>query len=649
MPILLQYMIKLSISLALVYLFYQVFLRRLTFHQWNRWYLLLYSLICFFLPLLNIYWWMEAAPERQAIIQYVPRIVLSGELSAAPAGISTEQLLLWIAFAGIICIIAKLLLQYFSYRRLKNRSQLLVAADVKLYSVTQKIIPFSFGNAVYINPDLHHPEELKDIIRHEMVHVRQRHSIDMFFAELLVAFNWYNPFAWLIRHAIRQNLEFIADKAVLKHGVDRKTYQYLLLKVIGQQQFSLGTHLNFSALKNRINMMNRLQSAKLQLLKFSFAIPLLVILLLAFRNERALAQQPAASKTGTTSTGPSSPATTGTAATDGAGVGTFTGAATNGEGSTVAGTAVDLAKAANAGLAVQATTPNLMTTGLPVGAVGQPFATGLVDTLPYGIVNKKGYILSVANNDGECIVIIKDKNRKLVKAIELEKWNASRADYTARYGEIPPAPPAPSAPPAPAVPGLAASVPTAPAATVVAGPPPTPIPAQPAGPAPVAESAQPAAPAIHPPVPPAAPPTFINVRRMAIGTSSAQVVTIDGKRESYDLKNPVEKAAFDKKYPGFRQWDKQVEFENGGVSIASDTLLFQPNLQDAEAVVNQPALQNEPPPVVFVDGKEKPYEELKKMPPANIESMEVWKGKSATDKFGDKGKNGVISVKTKNK
>jgi TonB-dependent SusC/RagA subfamily outer membrane receptor len=96
--------------------------------------------------------------------------------------------------------------------------------------------------------------------------------------------NWYNPFVWLIRRSIRQNLEFIADHQVLEAGLDRKQYQYLLLKVVGAPAFAIANQFNFSSLKKRIAMMNKMRSAKVHLIKFMFVLPLLTILLLAFRN-----------------------------------------------------------------------------------------------------------------------------------------------------------------------------------------------------------------------------------------------------------------------------------------------------------------------------------------------------------------------------
>src|SRR4030095_867538 len=98
--------------------------------------------------------------------------------------------------------------------------------------------------------------------------------------------------AWLLRSSIRQNLEFIADHKVLEKGVDRKQYQYLLLKVIGNNHFSIAQKFNFSSLKKRIVMMNKLRSAKLNLTRFLFILPLLAVVLIAFRQKQKDHQKP---------------------------------------------------------------------------------------------------------------------------------------------------------------------------------------------------------------------------------------------------------------------------------------------------------------------------------------------------------------------
>lgn len=186
---------------------------------------------------------------------------------------------------GTAFMLTRLIIQLLSFKKIIAKARLLSADDIKLYQVDENIIPFSFGNSIFINHRLHADEELKEIIRHEFVHVKQRHTVDIIWSEILVILNWYNPFAWLIRNAIRQNLEFIADNKVVQSGMDKTQYQYLLLKVIGNNHFSITNKFNFSSLKKRIAMMNKIKTAKVHLLKFMFILPLLAVVLVSFRDK----------------------------------------------------------------------------------------------------------------------------------------------------------------------------------------------------------------------------------------------------------------------------------------------------------------------------------------------------------------------------
>ncbi len=293
MSILIQYLVKLTISLAIVWLFYQFVLRRLTFYNSNRWYLLAYTLLSFFIPFINISPFVENNTSTRGLIQIIPLVnqytsVLE-EASNCPAPIWSTNYDKWdfIAF-GLMLVAAVLFIRfvmgYFSFIRIQRKAKLISADGVKIYQVDDNIIPFSFGNSIFINSTLHTETELEEIVRHEFVHVRQRHTIDIIWAEMLCIINWYNPFAWLLKRSIRQNLEFIADDKVIQNGINKKQYQYLLLKVIGNNQYSIATQFNFSSLKKRIAMMNKTKSAKRQLGRFLFLIPVFAVILLSFRQ-----------------------------------------------------------------------------------------------------------------------------------------------------------------------------------------------------------------------------------------------------------------------------------------------------------------------------------------------------------------------------
>jgi len=294
MSLLIQYLVKLSISLAIVWLFYQFILRRLTFYNSNRLYLLAYTLLSFFIPFINISTILgNNSGTNNGLIQFIPSVhqytIALEEASHCPVPIwsTSYDKWDWTAFALMIgagILLLRFIVRYISFIRIRNRSKLISEDGIRIYQVNESIIPFSFGKSVFINSNLHTEDELREIVRHEFVHVKQNHTIDIIWAELLCIINWYNPFAWLLKRSIRQNLEFIADNKVVENGIDKKQYQYLLLKVIGNNQYSIASKFNFSSLKKRIAMMNKTKSAKRHLLKMLFLLPATAVLLLAFRN-----------------------------------------------------------------------------------------------------------------------------------------------------------------------------------------------------------------------------------------------------------------------------------------------------------------------------------------------------------------------------
>ncbi|WP_353719447.1 M56 family metallopeptidase [Dyadobacter sp. 676] len=293
-----DYLLKLSVSFAVIAIFYHLVLRRLTFFDWNRHYLCWYSVQCFVFPLININTFLtpSAAPSpAHAFVQSVPAIASVAPAGPAPAWpvVPAEPVMpesadwvfrIWLA--GAVVMLFRLLVNLRSYLRIRAQSRLFSDDGVKIYHFDLEMSPFSFWNAIFYNPRLHHPDELQDMILHEYVHVQQRHSIDVIWSEVICIVNWFNPFAWLIRSAIRQNLEYIADQKVLENHGDPKAYQYLLLRTAVGKEFPLINQFGCHSLKQRIVMMNRRASPRMLLSCFLFVFPLLAVLLAAFRADQ---------------------------------------------------------------------------------------------------------------------------------------------------------------------------------------------------------------------------------------------------------------------------------------------------------------------------------------------------------------------------
>jgi hypothetical protein len=204
---------------------------------------------------------------------------------------SINDLVVYIASLGALYFLFKLIIQLFSLARIHWYSKPSQWREFLFRNVIFPITPFSFFNKVYIHKEQHQELELNDIFKHEYVHVRGHHSIDVLWFEIVLLICWYNPFVWLMRKSVRQNLEFLTDQQVLDKGVDRQAYQYSLLNVTKQgAQVGISNQFNFKTLKKRIMMMNKKRSSKLELSKYVFLLPILIITGITFTVNQAEAK-----------------------------------------------------------------------------------------------------------------------------------------------------------------------------------------------------------------------------------------------------------------------------------------------------------------------------------------------------------------------
>ncbi|HYJ62722.1 MAG TPA: M56 family metallopeptidase, partial [Parafilimonas sp.] len=278
---------KVSACYAAAYIFYWLVLSRLTNYKSNRFYLLFTLLFAFIIPLLRIDFFINPQTiNNSAFINHIPAINISGiEYVPAENSMNFSTILLSVFIMGSIICLAHFVIQLLSFKKVTANAKLVSSVfNIKLYHLDIDIMPFSFGNAVYVNQTKHSASELDDIIKHESVHVHQQHTIDVILAEIICILNWYNPFVWLMKNAIKQNLEYLADDTVLKYGADKKSYQYLLLKVTGYSPLQVVNSLKVSSLKQRIFMMNKTRTSRKHLLKLLLALPIVAFMMLAFRN-----------------------------------------------------------------------------------------------------------------------------------------------------------------------------------------------------------------------------------------------------------------------------------------------------------------------------------------------------------------------------
>lgn len=280
MPYFFIILLKINLVLMLFAGTYYLILRRLTFYQINRLFLLFGILFSSAYPFINL----SGLFNDRAIPEFVPRLNenLSGLIRQD--SISVYWQLLYIVFyTGVLLMTVRLTIQFISLRRMHRNSDPGRIGEYKVRILKDKVSPFSFWKTIYINPELHNQQDLNNILRHEKVHADEIHTLDIILSEINVVFYWFNPGVWLMKNAVKENIEFITDEKMLKKGINRKAYQYSLLNVgILEQPVAIVNNFNLSDLKKRIKMMNSRPSSPINLSRYLFVLPVLLLTTLAF-------------------------------------------------------------------------------------------------------------------------------------------------------------------------------------------------------------------------------------------------------------------------------------------------------------------------------------------------------------------------------
>ena len=282
-PALVLYLLQMQLALLLLLGLYYGLLRRLTFHQLNRGYLLAALVLAASYPALDLSGLLPAPAARvaQPLVLLLPAAPVPEAATAVGPDYGAGLLLLYAVGVGLMLL--RLLVQAASLWRLHHHSQPAETdGGVPFRAVTAAVSPFSFGWAIYLNPGQHAPAELPLVLLHEQVHVRQAHTLDVLVGHLHRVLCWVSPAAWLWLRATQENLEFIADAAVLRESqLPARQYQYSLARLSALTQGpALTTPFTFLLLKNRIAMMNAQPSSARQLLRYAAIVPLAAALLL---------------------------------------------------------------------------------------------------------------------------------------------------------------------------------------------------------------------------------------------------------------------------------------------------------------------------------------------------------------------------------
>ena len=285
------YLLKVSALMGIFYLAYSLFLRKETFFNSNRWFLLAGLVTSLTLPFITYtkIVWVDPAPVYDYSTVVLPENYVPVQ---EPAFEIDWFLVLAVVYGiGILVFLVKFAIDCFTIKQIIEKPKAIKKSDFYLIDTEKVQSPFSFFNYIVYNSAVLKEEELENILHHEKVHSAQKHSLDMLVAQIFCIAFWFNPIIWLYKKAIAQNLEFIADAEATKNIDDVKSYQKTLLKVTMQSQCIAITNPFYQSLiKKRIVMLNKNQSDKKNSWKYLVVFPLLAFFMFQFQT-RVLAQE----------------------------------------------------------------------------------------------------------------------------------------------------------------------------------------------------------------------------------------------------------------------------------------------------------------------------------------------------------------------
>jgi TonB family protein len=181
---------------------------------------------------------------------------------------------------GIAGFLLNLLTGHFNAIRMVQKSKATQLFGSRVHITKKDIHPFSFFNKIVLSEKTLNSPNLAMIVAHENIHVKEKHTLDILFAEILFLLQWFNPFAWLIKDAVKNNLEYKTDHEIVKTN-DPQTYQLAMVALADKKGVApFLTALNGSQLKNRIIMMKKKTENKFAPLKQLVLLPLLAVLVM---------------------------------------------------------------------------------------------------------------------------------------------------------------------------------------------------------------------------------------------------------------------------------------------------------------------------------------------------------------------------------
>jgi beta-lactamase regulating signal transducer with metallopeptidase domain len=276
----LYYLLEANLYLILFYGFYRLFLQKETFYGLNRYYLIFSSTLAFLLPFFQLGFLKTPVIEQITIepTETINQVMVTSNLpieNYQPSIFTVDNAMIAIYALVTIALLFKMFFGLSKIIRMLKLPSVKLENGVKLIDLKDSKIAFSFFNMLFLDPAL--PEK-NTILKHELVHIKQKHSFDVLLFEMIQIINWFNPITYLVKKDIKLIHEYLADEETTRCDVEKYQYaMFLIQNSTGIQNLTLTNQIfSSSILKKRISMLNQKKSASWARLKLLLALPITV-------------------------------------------------------------------------------------------------------------------------------------------------------------------------------------------------------------------------------------------------------------------------------------------------------------------------------------------------------------------------------------
>ena len=286
------FLVKSGLSAGLLFGYYLLFLRNRKMQQYNRFYLLGSVVISLVIPFLHFEWHPNStAPVGKALA--LLQVINSNEVEAMPlikqqSTMSIQSIAMMayaiIALSLLIVLVARIVWVY----RMKSKGIVQQMEEYDLIVTDNSKAPFSFMKNLFWKEGIEtNTEEGQHIMRHELVHIRQGHTMDKLFMQGVIALCWINPFYWLMLKELSYIHEFIADEGAIEEGDTESFAKMLLQSHYGSSYPGIINPFFYSSIKRRLIMLTQTNNTRYALLRRAMVLPLLgaTVLLFSFSKK----------------------------------------------------------------------------------------------------------------------------------------------------------------------------------------------------------------------------------------------------------------------------------------------------------------------------------------------------------------------------